>query len=208
MHRYTKIFAPILLILILCACSEAPKETAEKPKEPEKPAEPVTGRYAFQQMFVSARGWATDAQVLSVSSIRLPEVKSAAGKAGAWQAIFVSEGHRKQRMYTYSVIETAGNLHKGVFAGLEDTYSGPRGLAKPFPAVAVRTDTDDAYKTALKHAAETTKKNPNIPISFVLEQTPRFPDAAWRVIWGESVAASNFSIYVDASTGDYLQTMR
>jgi hypothetical protein len=208
MHRHTTVFAPIVLILLLSACSEAPREAAEKSKEPEKPAEPVTGRYAFQQMFVSARAWAPDVQVLQVASIPLQEVKSPPGKAGAWQAIFVSESRRKQRMYTYSVVETVGNLHKGVFAGLEDTYSGPRGLARPFQAAAVRTDSDEAYKTALKHATEYAKKNPSMPISFLLEQTPRFPDAAWRVIWGESVSASNFSIYVDASTGEYLQTMR
>jgi hypothetical protein len=28
------------------------------------------------------------------------------------------------------------------------------------------------------------------------------------VIWGENIAASNYSIFIDASTGLYLQTMR
>jgi hypothetical protein len=72
----------------------------------------------------------------------------------------------------------------------------------------VKVDTDAAYKTALKHAAEFDKKNPGKTISFLLEGNTRFPNPSWRVIWGESVGTSNFSVFVDASTGEYLQTMR
>src|SRR5438876_151399 len=34
------------------------------------------------------------------------------------------------------------------------------------------------------------------------------PDLTWRVIWGDSVGTSNFSVFVDATTGEYLETMR
>ena len=44
-------------------------------------------------------------------------------------------------------------------------------------------------------------------IAFVLEKTSKFPDPAWRVVWGESVGTSNFSIYVDSSTGAFLEKM-
>jgi hypothetical protein len=64
------------------------------------------------------------------------------------------------------------------------------------------------YQTALKHGADYAKKHPDMQISFIMEKIPEFPDPAWRVIWGESPSASNFSIYVDASTGKYLRTMR
>ena len=211
-NMYRNLRFPVLLLLIsalfLVSCSEAPKPTAEKSKEPEKPASPVTGRFAFHQMFMSARTWSPDVQLLGLSSIDLQGVAKEAGKAGAWQATFVSPGRGKAKMYTYSVIEADGNLHKGVFSGLDESYSGPRGQAKPFNILALKTDSDQAYKTALEHATEYVKKNPNMPISFVLEMTTRFPDAAWRVVWGESVSTSNFSIFVDASTGKYLQTMR
>ena len=30
----------------------------------------------------------------------------------------------------------------------------------------------------------------------------------WRVVWGDSVGTSNFSVFVDATTGEYLETMR
>ena len=47
-----------------------------------------------------------------------------------------------------------------------------------------------------------------MPVTFLLEFTKRFPNPAWRVIWGESVGTSDFSIFVDATTGEYLETMR
>ena len=197
----------LILTLILTACSEATKPSGEQPKEPEKPAEPITGRRAFHQTLVAARTWAPDVEVLSLSSIHMEGVQEEPGKTGAWQATFVSPSRGKAKMFTNSVVEGAGNLHKGVFAGLEENYMA-RGQAKPFNVAAIKTDSDEVYKTALEHGTEYSKKNPNLPISFVLELTPRFPNPAWRVIWGESVSSSNFSIFVDASTGRYLQTMR
>jgi hypothetical protein len=192
-------------LLFLPGCSEEPQK-AEK-KETAPPA-PVKGRFALYQMFNAARGWAPDIQVLRLNSIDLPEVKRERGKAAAWQAYFVSAQLGRARSYTYSVIESSGNLHQGVFAGLEESGSGPRGAAQPFLIAALKTDSDEVYQTALKKAAEYEKKYPDKPISFLLEKTGRFPDPAWRVIWGESVGTSNFSVFVDASTGQYLQTMR
>ena len=114
----------------------------------------------------------------------------------------------RARTYTYSVIEAEGNLHKGVFAGLEEGWSGARPTSKPFLIAAVKTDSDEVYATALKHAADYEKKNPGKPITFLLDCTEQFPDPVWRVIWGESVGTSNFSVLIDASTGIYLRTMR
>ena len=42
-------------------------------------------------------------------------------------------------------------------------------------------------------------------ISFLLEKVAKHPDPVWRVIWGPSVGASNFSIYVDANASDIEQ---
>ncbi len=120
----------------------------------------------------------------------------------------MSQSRGRARTYTYSVVEAEGNLHKGIFAGLEETYSGPRGQAKPFLAAAVKVDTDKAYATALKKSADYVKKNPNMPVTFLLELTPRHPGPAWRVIWGTSVSTSNYSILVDSATGDYMETLR
>jgi hypothetical protein len=206
-HR-TKAAAAAVVLIFLSACTEGPQPAAEKKTEPARPPEPVTGQFAFYQMFGMARGWAPDVQALRMRSVPLAEVKSKAGKAGAWEVTFVSRSLGRARTYTYSVAEAEGNLHKGVFAGLEETYTGPRGQAQPFLAAAVKVDTDKAYETALKKGADYGKKNPDMPVTFLLELTPRHRDPAWRIIWGASTATSNFSILVDSVTGEYLETLR
>jgi hypothetical protein len=195
--------------MIFSACSEAPPKVAEKAPEP--PPEPISGSTAFFRMYTAARGWAADAQAIGMNSINLPEVKKVPGKAAAWQVKFVSQEKQKARPYTYSVIEAPGNLHKGVFALNEETWSGPRGPAKPFMIQALKVDSDAAYETALKKgkkAAEYIKANPDKGVVFLLEQTNKFFSLTWRVIWGESVGTSNYSVFVDASSGEYLETMR
>jgi hypothetical protein len=195
-----------LPFLLLAGCSEAPKQEAKK-KEPEKPAEPVGALKAFYQMYPSARTWAADVQPLSMQSIPIAEVKASGGKFGAWQLILVSHSKGRARSYTYSVVESSGNLHQGVFAGQEQAYSAG-GQQTPFLVAALKTDSEDALQTALKKSEDYVKKNPDKPINFLLEKTNRFPGPAWRVFWGDSVGTSGYSVFVDAATGQYLQTAR
>jgi hypothetical protein len=192
------------LTLFLSACSDAPK-TAEQ-KTPPKPPEVLTGRQAFQRMYPQARGWAPDAQPLQIQSIRLAQVKADPGKSGAWQVVFVSTARGKAKTYTYSAVEADGNLHEGVFGGLEEDYSG-RGDSSPFLIAAIKVDSDEAYKTAAEKSEAYLKKNPDKPVTFLMEQTRRFPDVTWRVIWGDSVSTSDYSVFIDGSTGKLLQVM-
>jgi hypothetical protein len=195
---------PLTLFLFLAACSDAPK--AAEQKEPAKPLEALTGRQAFQQMYPQARGWAPDAQPLQIRSLNLAEVKADKGKAGVWQVIFVSPARAKAKTYTWSAVEAEGNLHQGVFGGVEDTYT-PRGDSTPFEIAAIKVDSDEAYATAAKESAEYIKKNPDKPVIFLMELGKRFPDVTWRVIWGDSVGTSDYSVFVDGSTGKYLERM-
>ncbi|HUE01190.1 MAG TPA: hypothetical protein VMR62_16570 [Bryobacteraceae bacterium] len=198
-------FFTAALLLLLAGCSSEPP--APQTKAAQKPAEPVTGRQALQQMYIAARGWAADIQPIKLTSMLLQDVKAEPGKAGAWQVMFVSATQAKARSYTYSVVESEGNLHQGVFPGSDQSWSGSSGVTKPFPMAAIKIDSDQAYQTALKKAGDYDKKNPGKPITFLLEANDKFPDVSWRVIWGESAGTSNFSIFVDASTGLYLETI-
>jgi hypothetical protein len=197
------------LLLLLSACDSTPTKTAEKKKEAEK-LEPITGQDAIYKMYQVARSWAPDCQVLKMNSLMLSEVPDVPkGKAAAWQATFVSAARSQSRSYTWSSVESQGNLHKGVFAGLEEGWSGARGTNQPFLMLAVKKDTDEAYKTAVANGgADYDKKNPGKPISILLEKVTKHPDPVWRIIWGESVSQSNFSVYVDASTGEFREKLR
>lgn len=191
----------LMLIVLAVGCTEAPKNEAKQ--QAKRPPRPVTGRQAFQMIYPQARRWAADAQPLELRSINLAQVKSEKGKAGAWQAIFVSPSMGKSRSYTYSAVEAEGNLHEGVFGGIEEGYSA-NGSSTPFEISALRIDSDEAYDTAAKKSQDYIEKNPDKPVTYILEQTKRFPDVAWRVIWGQSVSTSDYSVFVDATTGAFL----
>jgi len=195
----------VAALLALGGCSEPAQKQAERKAEM-TPDPPATGRQAFQQMYLSARAWSVDVQPLQVQSYNLTQVKSEKGRAGAWQATFVSPSKGRQRSYSWSAVEAEGSLHKGVFAGSEDAWSGS-GQQRPFLLAALKIDSDQAYETALKQkeSMELLKKTPEMPVLFVLEQTNRFPDLTWRVVFGESVSTSGYSVFVDATTGQFLQ---
>jgi hypothetical protein len=192
------------LVLLLTSCSETAPVAKKAPEKPE----PITGQSALFKMFQVARSWASDVQVLKLNTIALSDVPDVPrGKAAAWQASFTSASRSQLRSYTYSIIEAPGNLHKGVFAGQEEGWSGPRGTSEPFLMAAVKVDTDAAYQTAHGQSGDYDKKNPGMPITFLLEKIAKFPDPVWRVVWGESVGTSSFSVYVDASTGEYKEKL-
>jgi hypothetical protein len=195
-RRDVLLLAPALL---LPSCSSTP--TAKK--EPEKPAEPVTGLHALYQMYTSARAWAQDLQILRYSSINISEVPRQAGKAAAWQVVFVSPAMAQSRTWTFSVYEASATLHQGIFSDSPQAWSGG---GKPFMLQSAKIDTDMAWETALKHGADYNSKNPNTPISWILA-LERGADPMWRVIWGESAGESSFSVLVDAATGDFVQIL-
>ena len=193
-------------MLLLAGCSETP-QTATK-KEAEKPLEPVTGQSALFKMYQVARSWEPDAQILKMSSTILADVPNVPrGKAAAWEATFTSAGKSQIRSYTYSIVELLPTLHKGVFAGQEEGWAGPKGDDTPFLMAAVKIDTDAAYATALKEAGDYDKKNPDKPVIILLEKVAKHPNPVWRFVWGESVGTSNLSIYVDASLGDFREKL-
>jgi hypothetical protein len=185
--------------LIMGGCSSKPR-----PAPAEKPAEPVTGLHALYQMYSHARGWAQDIKVLSCVSIGLSQVKAQPGKAAAWQVVFASETRSMKRAYTFSVYDASVTLRQGIFPDAPGGWSNDN---RAFLIAAVKTDTDQAWETALKHGEEYNRKNPQLPISYTLEMDRKVSDPVWRVIWGESATSSAFSVQVDASTGEYLRTL-
>jgi len=85
-----------------------------------------------------------------------------------------------------------------------ESYSG-RGPSVPFLIAAIRVDSDKAYEIAAEKSRDYIKKHPGMPISYLLEQTNRFPELTWRVIWGASASSSDYSIFVDATMGTFIE---
>lgn len=191
----------LVVLAMLAGCSDAPKKAVTK--EPVKAPEAVSGQWAFFHMFVGARAWAADAQGVKLSNINIPEVTGVPGKSGAWQVIFASASRQATKTFTYSAVDSPGGLREGTFSEKEDSLN-PR--LKPFLTAALKIDSTAAYKTAAEKSAEYLKKNPKIPVNFLLEVSERHNTVAWRVIFGESVGTSAESVFVDATSGQYLET--
>jgi hypothetical protein len=189
---------PLAAILFLSACSDTPAET----KAPEKPLEPITGRQAFQYTYPAARGWANDAEPLRIRSMYLAEVNPQNGAAGIWEITYVSPSRGMARVYTWSATEGEGNLHKGVFAGQQQTWR-EGGQERHFPSAAIKVDTPEALSKAEENSESYLKQPGKKPsVTYLLEYTPRFPDPTWRVLWGASVGAAERQVFVDATTGE------
>jgi hypothetical protein len=195
-----------LPILFLVACGETKTTKPTKEAAPAPPPEPVTARFAFQRLSIQARLWAADAQLLRIYSANLKEVPSVDGKYPAWHATFVSAQLKKARSFSYSVVDS-GNMHAGVLRGREESWLGPTGQAQPFPLQMLKVDSDEAFATAVKESKDYLKKHPEMPIHFLLEFTPRFPLPAWRVSWGETLGSSEYTVFIDCTSGKYLQTL-
>jgi hypothetical protein len=145
--------ALIGVVLVLTACSEAPKPAASETKsEPETKraaeiAGPVSAKTAFWEMYKLAHAWAPDVVPLSMVSKEVPGIKNGAGKAGMWTAAFVSPSLRQARNLSYSVGAAPPNISKGVDVGRPVPW-GPTRDAMPFQTSDFAIDSDAAYKTA------------------------------------------------------------
>lgn len=207
-------YLPILVAAALaahvaCFDSSSPSEIKARQEKGEKKAlEPISGQNAYYRMYGLAKGWAPDLQAYRCEPVRLEAVPEKDGKFPAWKCVFVSESKRSMKTYSYSVVEAEG-LYKDVFAGHDESYTGPRGQNVPFPILALKIDSGSAIETAKaqKDSVAYMKKNPDVPITPVLEKTKELGNAVWRVYWGNP-STSNYSVLVDASTGDYVKTLR
>ncbi|MEI9977091.1 MAG: hypothetical protein WDO73_36595 [Ignavibacteriota bacterium] len=66
-------------------------------------------------MYQKARTWASDAQVLKLTSVHLADIPAPPGKSGAWQGAFTSTSLGKMQTYSFSIAEEE-NVHQGVFS--------------------------------------------------------------------------------------------
>src|ERR1017187_347660 len=192
--------------LLLAGCSEQPAPPAAA-KKAEATPEPATGQSALFKMYQVARTWAPDAAVLKLDSVRVDGVPDQPGKSAGWEAVFTSEQKASSHAYTWYPVDQEPNIHKGVFAGSEQSYSSTHGETTPFLIADVKIHTDAALTTAKGKEEAFEKKSPGQPVIYLLEKTSKFAHPAWRVIWGESVSTSGFSVFVDASTGTFLEIM-
>ena len=193
----------IVALATLVGCTSESSKPAEKPQP--KPAEIVTGRYAFQKMYIAARGWARDAQPFRLESQVTSDANGEDGKSAVWRASFASEAQRGVKPYTWSGTDAADAPARGISPGPEDTYSPNNSSTQIFNLGFLKLDSDQALEVAQKHGGDKfLETNKNAPVYYVLDWSRPTNELIWHVLYGGKDDAK-LKIDVNASSGEFIR---
>lgn len=196
------------LVILIWALALLTGCTSPKPAETEKarPKEPdlFTGRYAFQKMYIAARGWARDAQPYALESENTPISNGRDGKSDLWRASFASPLQHAVKPFTWAGSD-APNAPRGVSPGIEDNYSPTNSSTQVFDVQFLKIDSEKALEVAKEHGGDKImEKSPDTPIIYQLEWRRNESKLVWHVSYGGAVGYK-LRVAVDASTGDFLR---
>jgi len=196
----------ISALLAGCSCNPQPAEKppAAKPEPPK--TEVLTGRSAFQKLFVTARSWAPDAQPFRLESEAVQQAPGTDGKAGIWRGSFASPSKRAVKPYLWSGVSGPDAPERGVSPGTEDSFNPSNISTRPFDVGFLKTDSDKAFEVAQEHGGKKlVDANPQQPVKYVLLWNASTNELVWHVIYGPSEMDAKLRIAVDASTGSFLR---
>jgi hypothetical protein len=181
-------------LTLMAGCSSEPTNPTPAEKPQPKPPEQITGSAAFYKCYISARGWAADAQPYRVQSEPTTDSKGRDGKAAEWRASFASPSLHTTRPYTWAL----GDVSHSV----EDAYSPTNSSTQIFNVQFLKTDTDKAFALAQEHGGEKLlQKEPDTPVLYVLEWDRQTNELLWHVIYGPDRDTAKLRIAINASTG-------
>ena len=185
----------LLANIVLVGCS------SEAPQKPQpKPTEFQTARPIFQQLFVAAHGWAHDAQPVRIQSQVTPGDKDRDGKSAVWTGYFGSPALRGLRFYTWSGTDAPDFAERGITPGSVDTYNPSNTSTAVFDVRFLKVDSDQAFNVAQKHGGtKVLEKDPDTPISYILDWDTATNKLYWHVIYGPSRGDAKLVVDVDAS---------
>lgn len=203
-----KLFGAVLatLLLVLAGCTSEPTKPAQteapKPKTPEF----ETGRAAFQKTYITARGWARDAQPFRLESQITADSKGKDGKADVWRANFASPSGRSAKPYIWSGTDASDAPSRGVSPGNEDSWSATNASTTAFDVAFLKVDSDQAFETAQKHGGDKVlEKDSDTPILYVLDWNHVTNELVWHVIYGTSRDDAKLRVAVNAATGEFIR---
>jgi spermidine/putrescine-binding protein len=194
------VIALLALALFAGCSSETPQQQPEKPK-----TEALTGRSAFQKLYVAARGWARDAQPYRLESQVTADAKGTDGKSAVWRAGFASAAQRSVKPYTWSGSIAPDAPSRGVSPGSEDTYSPSNSNTQIFDIAFLKVDSDKALEVSKAHGGDKVlEKSPDTGVFYVLDWSHGTNELIWHVIYGDSRDNPKLRVAVNASSGDFM----
>ena len=188
----------LLSLAIVTGCTSEPNQAPAKPKLPEA----VTGRSAFQKMYIDARGWAPDVRPYQLQSQVTGDNKGRDGKADVWRASFASAAMHGAKPYTWSGIDSPDAPARGITPGGQDSFTP----GNDFDIQFLKVDSDKAFEIAQKHGGDKVlEQSSDTPVLYQLEWNRSENNLVWHVIYGNSRNDAKLVVYVDASTGEFVR---
>jgi len=197
-----------MLALLLTNCSSEPaqKGTSSSSQTAAKQPEYLTGRSAFQQLYISARSWAADVRPFRLQSQFTADAPTSHGQSGLWRGSFASPAKRSMKLFVWSGLTGPDTPVRGVSFSAEDTWNPSNNSTAVFDPLFLKIDSDQAYETAQKHGGEKlTKQDPKQPVFFVLDWNGQENKLIWHVVYGSSQDEAKLRVAVDATTGQFLK---
>lgn len=185
----------LLSIAVIAGCNSQPA-----PQEQQKPEPPelLTGRSAFQKLYVSARGWAGDVKPYQLQSQVVGTNNGADGKAVVWRAAFGSDSMHGSKPYVWSGIDSPDAPSRGVNPGPQDNFKP----GNEFDLNFLKVDSDRAYEVAQKHGGD---KISGTPVTYLLDWASAENKLVWHVIYGPSRNDAKLVVDVDATTAEFIR---
>jgi hypothetical protein len=201
-----KLLMAMLALLLMTGCSSEPSQPAPSQKPQPKPPEFLSGRGAFQKLYIAARSWARDAQPYRIESLPTSDAKGKDGKAPVWRAFFASALQRGVKPFVWSGEDSPDAPSRGISPGSEDNYSPTNASTQVFDVVFLKIDSDKAFEVAQKHGGEKLlAKNPDTPILYMVDWSKPTGELIWHVIYGVNPYEAKLKVAVNASTGDFIR---
>ena len=150
-----------------------------------------------------ARSWAPDARPVRFESRPRREDKRD-GTGSVWSGTFASSSRNQIRSYLWSGASAEDAPEAGITPGSTDVFNETNASTRPFDLTFLKVDSDKAFAVASKKGgAAVLKKNPEIPVKYVLFWDAPKGRLVWQVIFGQSEYDAKLVVWVNASTGDF-----
>src|SRR5437773_7322721 len=157
-----KLLMAMLALVLMAGCTSPPSQPAQIEKPQPKPPEFLTGRAAFQKLYIAARGWARDAQPYRIESLTTADSKGKDGKSAVWRSAFASPMQRGVKPFVWSGEEASDAPSRGISPGAEDNYSASNSSTQIFDPAFLKVDSDKALEVSQKHGGDKIlAKNPD-----------------------------------------------
>jgi hypothetical protein len=165
-----------------------------------------TGRSAFQKTYISARGWAADAQPYSEESQPTQDALGRDGKSAVWTARFGSAARGGAKAFTWSGSDAPDAPARGVIGGAEDSFSPSNRSTRTFDLGFCKLDSDQAVTEAEKHGGKKLlDKDPKMPVYYRLHWDSGDNVLVWNVMFGGNGSDSKLNVRLDATTGSFIK---